>query len=145
MRGIPSACQLHPDTWLSAFSQISASQCVATGSAAKCLIAALCSFGELEWRLLTDSICPVIASLMAFRRHNAFSMAPLAGRLSRILILMHLLTMLWPFRWWTETFAASAWPLWETGVTPISNWQRTGSVTGERTVHITFCFLSLEL
>lgn len=79
MRGVPNKYQLHPDAQLSVFSQLGSRQCAVSGSAAKCLIAGLCSFAELEWRLLTDSICPVIASLMAFRQRNAFLMAPLAA------------------------------------------------------------------
>lgn len=79
MRGIPNTCQLQPDAQLSVFSQLGSRQRAATGSTAKCLIVGLCSFAELEWRLLTDSICPVIASLMAFRQRNAFLMAPLAA------------------------------------------------------------------
>lgn len=87
-------------------------QWAATGSAAKCLIAGLCSFGELEWRLLTDSICPVIASLMVFRQRNAFLMAPLAAPW---LSLIHsntdaLRTTRWPLGSQTETFALAARP-----------------------------------
>lgn len=129
MRDIPNAWQLHPDARLSVFSRLGPAL-LSVQRQAECLIVGLCSFGELKWRLLTDSICPVIASLMVFRQRNAFLMAPLAALWPSLIHsnIDALSTTLWPLRSQAMTFAMSVRPLWETGVTRVTSGYTTLSV-----------------